>query len=210
MNAFSVAIDYFQRGGVCMWPLLLCSLCVIIIGIERFLFYRKSISPTSFIISCSKLLNDMEFDKANELASKTTGGAAFIVSGLLDDRGWLGKRFASSVYARADRSIDSLKEYLNFLSVVIGLSPMLGLLGTITGMMASFNALNERTQNPIGVTAGIGEALITTVFGLSIAIVGMCIHAWLSAKVRRATLDMDEVTGAMIEAAEAESERKEN
>lgn len=65
-----------------------------------------------------------------------------------------------------------MEQNLDYLSVVIGLAPMLGLLGTITGMISSFNALNERAQNPMAVTAGIGEALITTVFGLCIAIMG--------------------------------------
>ena len=90
----------------------------------------------------------------------------------------------SIVYSKADRAIDGMEQNLDYLSVVIGLAPMLGLLGTITGMISSFNALNERAQNPMAVTAGIGEALITTVFGLCIAIMGMCIHAYLSSKVK--------------------------
>ena len=82
------------------------------------------------------------------------------------------KRLESIVYSKADRAIDGMEQNLDYLSVVIGLAPMLGLLGTITGMISSFNALNERAQNPMAVTAGIGEALITTVFGLCIAIMG--------------------------------------
>jgi len=91
-----------------------------------------------------------------------------------------------------------MEQHLDYLSVVIGLAPMLGLLGTITGMIGSFNALNERLQNPMAVTAGIGEALITTVFGLSIAILGMCIHAYLSSKVKTASFNLYEVAEALV------------
>jgi len=207
MGVFLSAVDYFQRGGVCMWPLLACSLVVVIIGVERYLYYRESISDTKFILAFCRLLNDSQVEEAQALAASSRGSAARIAGAMLPERKHLGGRFASVVYARVYRSIEELHRYMNFLSVVIGLSPMLGLLGTITGMMSSFNALNERVQNPIGVTAGIGEALITTVFGLCIAIVGMCIQAYLSARIKGATLDMDEMAGAMIDEAEAEKEK---
>ena len=177
MGVFLSAVDYFQRGGVCMWPLLACSLVVVIIGVERYLYYRESISDTKFILAFCRLLNDSQVEEAQALAASSRGSAARIAGAMLPERKHLGGRFASVVYARVDRSIEELHRYMNFLSVVIGLSPMLGLLGTITGMMSSFNALNERVQNPIGVTAGIGEA------------------------------DMDEMAGAMIDEAEAEKEK---
>lgn len=207
MGIFSVAADYFQRGGLCMWPLLLCSLAVVFIGVERYLYYRGDVSDTKFILAFCRLLNESKLDEAQALAESSKGSAARIAAAMLPEKNHLGTRFASVVYARVDRAINEMHRYMNFLSVVIGLSPMLGLLGTITGMMASFNALNERLENPIGVTAGIGEALITTVFGLCIAIVGMCIHAYLSARIKGATLDMEEMAGAMIDEAEAEKGR---
>lgn len=207
MGIFSAAADYFQRGGVCMWPLLLCSLLVVIIGVERYLYYKDEISDTKFILKFCQLLNDFKVEEAQKLAESSKGSAARIASTMLPERKHLGGRFASVVYAHADRSINELHRYMNFLSVVIGISPMLGLLGTITGMMSSFSALNERLENPIGVTAGLAEALITTVFGLCIAIAGMCIQAYLSSSINRATLDMDEVAGAMIDEAEAEKEK---
>lgn len=207
MGIFSAAVDYFQRGGVCMWPLLACSFVVIIIGVERYLYYKDAISDTKFILTFCQLMNESQVEEAAALAEKSKGKAAEIARIMLPQRVSLGGRFDSVVYARVDRAVNELHRYMNFLSVVIGLSPMLGLLGTITGMMSSFNALNERVQNPIGVTAGIGEALITTVFGLCIAIVGMCIQAYLSDRIKGATLDMDEMAGAMIDEAEAEQEK---
>ena len=107
-----------------------------------------------------------------------------------------------------DRIIDSFEKNINYLGVIIGLAPMLGLLGTITGMISSFNALNERAQNPMAVTAGIGEALITTEFGLCIAILGMCIHAWLSNLFKTETLNIYEVSSTLSDIIQARNDNR--
>ena len=169
MSIFAGAVDYFVKGGPCMWPLLMCSFAAIAIGVERYLFYKKAISGEKFASSFCRMMNDFNLVGASELAEQSKGEAAAMAKEILDIKGDLGQRLETIVYTKADRIIDSLEKNINYLSVVIGLSPMLGLLGTITGMISSFNALNERTQNPMAVTAGIGEALITTVFGLCIA-----------------------------------------
>lgn len=199
MSAFSVAADYFVKGGPCMWPLLLCSIGSIAIGVERYLYYRKAMSGTDFAVDFCRIINDFEYDEAGELSAKTKGEAAKMALDILSIKEDLKNRLESIIYARADRIIDAYEKNINYLSVLIGLSPMLGLLGTITGMISSFNALNERTQNPMAVTAGIGEALITTVFGLTIAIMGMCIHAYLSSKIKTETLNIYEISSALTD-----------
>ena len=199
MNIFTSAADYFIRGGVCMWPLLACSIAAVVIGVERYLYYKKAISPSLFILEFTDLVNSFKFEEAQECAEKYEGDAARIASEILNTGTNLGSRLENAVYAKVDRAVDGMQQYLNYLSVVIGLAPMLGLLGTITGMISSFNALNERVQNPMAVTAGIGEALITTVFGLVIAIMGMCIHAYLSSRLKTATLDFDEMAASLID-----------
>lgn len=199
MEFFAVALDYFVQGGACMWPLLACSIAVIVIGVERYLYLKKAISDSVFADSFCSLMDKQEIEMAKELAAQAQGNAAELAQDIFASYKTLGKRLESVVYTKVDRYIDSMHQYMNYLSVVIGLAPMLGLLGTITGMIASFHALNERGQNPMAVTAGIAEALITTVFGLCIAIVGMVIHAYLSSKMKAATLDLEEVAGTLSE-----------
>jgi biopolymer transport protein ExbB len=154
------------------------------------------------------MMNDFNLVGASELAEQSKGEAAAMAKEILDIKGDLGQRLETIVYTKADRIIDSLEKNINYLSVVIGLSPMLGLLGTITGMISSFNALNERTQNPMAVTAGIGEALITTVFGLCIAIMGMCIHAYLTSKIKTETLNINEVADTLVDIFKANEQSK--
>ena len=188
-----------------MWPLLLCSLAAIAIGVERYLYYKKALSSTDFVMEFCHLMNDFNIVGAREFAGMNKGDAAELAVETLDINEDLGKRLESIVYSKADRAIDGMEQNLDYLSVVIGLAPMLGLLGTITGMISSFNALNERAQNPMAVTAGIGEALITTVFGLCIAIMGMLIHAYLSSKVKTASLNIYEVANVLIDIVQAKN-----
>lgn len=206
MSIFTGAIDYFLKGGPCMWPLLLCSFAAIAIGVERYLFYKNALSGNEFASNFCRLLNDFNLVGARQLADENKGAAAKMAADIMDIEDDLGGRLDTIVYTKADRIIDSLEKNINYLNVVIGLSPMLGLLGTITGMISSFNALNERTQNPMAVTSGIGEALITTVFGLCIAIMGMCIHAYLTSKIKTETLNINEVADTLVDIIQAKDE----
>lgn len=210
MSIFTGAIDYFIKGGPCMWPLLLCSFGAIAIGVERYLFYKNALSGNAFASDFCRLLNDFNLVGARQLAEEHKGEAAKMAADVLDIEDDLGGRLDTIVYTKADRIIDSLEKNINYLNVVIGLSPMLGLLGTITGMISSFNALNERTQNPMAVTSGIGEALITTVFGLCIAIMGMCIHAYLTSKIKTETLNINEVADTLVDIIQAKDEHLRN
>ena len=210
MSIFTGAIDYFLKGGPCMWPLLLCSFAAIAIGVERYLFYKNALSGNEFASNFCRLLNDFNLVGARQLADENKGEAAKMAADVMDIEDDLGGRLDTIVYTKADRIIDSLEKNINYLNVVIGLSPMLGLLGTITGMISSFNALNERTQNPMAVTSGIGEALITTFFGLCIAIMGMCIHAYLTSKIKTETLNINEVADTLVDIIQAKDEHLRN
>lgn len=199
MSFFSNAIDYFVRGGIFMWPLLVCSVLSIVIGCERILYYRKAFSSTDFVEKFCQLMRELKTEEAMKLAQGAQGNAAKLAEEMLSqDNNKLEGRYESMVYSKTDRYIDAWEKHIGYLEVIIGLSPMLGLLGTITGMINSFNALNDRMNNPLAVTAGIGEALITTVFGLCIAIMGMLIFAYLDSKLKTGTLNINEVADVLV------------
>ena len=199
MGFFYAPIDYFIRGGLCMWPLLCCSLGAVFIGYERYKYYLKSKTGTKFVMDFETLMNKGDLEGAKALAAASKGNGAALCLDILDNYLEYGKRLQSVVFFKIDRIIGGFNDHMNMLGVIIGLSPMLGLLGTITGMISSFNALNERSTNPMAVTAGIGEALITTVFGLVISIAAMCIHAFLTRKIKAAELDLDEIGSVLVD-----------
>lgn len=199
MDFFMAPFEYFVSGGICMWPLLVCSIGAIFIGAERLQYFKKCMSGTKFTLEFEDLMNKGQLQDALNLAENAKGDGAALCKEMMQDYKEYGKRFQSVVFFRIDRIIGHMNEHMNMLGVIIGLSPMLGLLGTITGMISSFNALNERAVNPMAVTAGIGEALITTVFGLVISIVAMCLHAYLTRKIKGAALDLDELGSVLVD-----------
>lgn len=192
-------IDYFLRGGLCMWPLLACSFGAVFIGYERYKYYKRTKTGTKFVMDFETIMNKGDLQGARELAAKSKGAGAELCVDVIDNHSDYGKRLQSIVFFKIDRIIGGFNDHMNMLGVIIGLSPMLGLLGTITGMISSFNALNERSTNPMAVTAGIGEALITTVFGLVISIAAMCIHAYLTRRIKAAELDLDELGSVLVD-----------
>ena len=198
MGIFDSAIGYFVRGGLCMWPLLFCSLAVIFLAVERYVYYRQAISDTKFVMMFCKEMTRGKVSEAAGLAEKESGSAAKLAKDILSEKDSLGQSLESVTYEKTDRYLNQLSAHLDYLGVIIGLSPMLGLLGTITGMMGTFSSMTGQLQNTAGVTAGLAEALITTIFGLVIAIAGMLAHAYLNARYKKAMLDLDAVADALI------------
>jgi len=200
MNFFAQALTYFQKGGIVMYPLLLCSIAALMIAVERFIYYRTEDSGSAFTEKFCGLLDKDEWDNAYELAKNTKGeAAAFAV--LTMEKG-LAKSERIDAFAgnKAERAVDRLEEYLNYLGVIIMLAPVLGLLGTITGMISSFNSIDLRVENPIAITTGVAEALITTVFGLCISTVAVCIHTYFGKRLKQATVDLEEIANTLVEA----------
>lgn len=200
MSFLSNAVQWFIDGGVVMWPLLICSLLALAIGWERFMYYRQEDSGRAFVEQYRVLLEENKYDEAEALAKETKGEAARLAAETLQKRSTQEQRIEAFMTPRAERALDRAERYLPYLSVIVMLSPILGLLGTITGMIASFNALDQRMENPMAVTAGIGEALITTVFGLCIAVVAIVIHTYFKHRFKQMSLDVEEVTNATVDA----------
>lgn len=189
-----------------MWPLLFSSLLLFWLGIERWLFYRAAVSGPGFAEKIAALAANGQWQEARRLAQSTKGEEAALALSIIDSAK-AGARLEAFAAAKAERAAGKFEEYISYIAVIVTLAPVLGLLGTITGMIASFDALDERMQNPMAVTAGISEALITTVFGLCISIVAICVHTWFSQKLKIASLSIEETVNALLGAL-AEGEAK--
>ena len=193
------AIDYFVKGGPVMWPLLFCSLAPVGIGVERFLYYKQADSGKEFTKKFCGYIEEDDWLNAKRLADATKGEVAKLATIVMARHGNF-ERLEGFIAARAERAIDKFEKNLGYLGVMVSLSPVLGLLGTITGMISSFNALNERSTNPMAVTSGIGESLITTVFGLCISIVAILFHAYFTRRMKGVTMDIEEMSNTLLEA----------
>jgi biopolymer transport protein ExbB len=199
MQAITDLIMYFHKGGLVMWPLLLCSITVIAIAIERFIYYRSVDSGSAFAVKYCALVRTDGIEAATELAGTVTGSCALM---LADAGKMTGGREQKTAYleSQAGIFIATLKNKLDYLSIIVTMSPLLGLLGTIVGMIGAFSIFNLQAGAPIAITGGIGEALIATATGLCVAILSLCAHSYFAHRMDNMITDMEQCFSALLEA----------
>ena len=191
MEAIQQTIMYFHKGGLVMWPLLFCSIAVIAIAIERFLFYKTEDSGQPFAAKYCELLRADEREEAFQLAEATNGECAKIVADAakITDGREQQKAFLES---QAGIFIAKLKNKLDYLAIIVTMSPLLGLLGTIVGMISAFSIFNLESGQATAITGGVGEALIATAFGLCVAILSLVVHSYYTQRIDNVVTDMEQ------------------
>ena len=177
------------KGGPVMWPLLLCSVVALAAVIERFIFWMKErrVRNPNLI---HKLLHLTERGLLEEAQAEAAGTrdpiARILVNGLSHHYFSLEGALEVAVQAELRR----MKRSLGILDTLITVAPLLGIFGTVTGILVAFGALEGRIPDPRIVASGIAQAVITTVAGLGIAIPTVIAYNFFSAKVEEAASDM--------------------
>lgn len=196
-------IVLFFRGGLIMWPLLLCSILSVTVSFERLLFWSAR--------SRSRLAAEPVFERVHSLVTAGETGEAQRILDDLDDpaaellgAGLGGSNAAAAMERRSLPIMRACRRGLRSLETVIAIAPMLGLLGTVLGVIQSFGFLGGRGEatrlDVTGMAGGIAEALITTAFGLVIAIVSVIPHNYFSARVQREAEELTSLATSMEEA----------
>ena len=189
--------DLFQKGGPVMFVLLACSIAVAVIAIERFRFYRQAGKGASdFVAKLPGLLQGSSLQQAAEACRVENTAPAYIAE--------LGVRAAAAGddvplaldTAYADMAM-RLRERLNYLSMIVTMAPLLGLLGTISGMIESFSIFSVRAGEPLAITGGIGEALIATATGLCVAIFALIMHTYFVQRLDEMLAMLDKAAAAV-------------
>lgn len=206
MEAIHDTIMYFHKGGLVMWPLLACSIAVISIGIERWLYYRAVDSGASFARTYCTIIREKGGYEASTYAKNADGKCAAFLWEASQLQG--GKEVkAAYLESRAGILLAKLRNKLDYLSIIVTMSPLLGLLGTIVGMIGAFSIFNVQAGAPLAITGGIGEALIATATGLCVAIMALCAHSYFTHRLDNMLTDMEQCFSAFLE---AEARSKEN
>ena len=197
MEAVSTVIEYFLKCGFVMWPLLLCSVIVVSIAIERWLYYKEVDSGDAFADSYCNLLAEQKDADAGKLASCCKGHCAQIVA----EAGSFCCCSQCRAYLETKSSIAiaKLRSNLNYLSIIVTMAPLLGLLGTIIGMINSFSIFDLQAGAPMAITGGIGEALIATATGLCVAIMALCVHSYFAHRMEGIITNMEQCFSALLE-----------
>jgi biopolymer transport protein ExbB len=201
-------LKLFQMGGIFMWPLLLFSIATVFLSLERaiyFLYHNLKVSDIAARVS--GFIAGRDFSGAADYLSglvKRRMGARIILTLIKRStpeagRGFSEHRAERAVETEAASCINSLENGLNFLTALGSLSPLTGFLGTVSGMISAFKSIAEATEvNAQIVANGIYEALITTVFGLIIAIIAMISHSIFSHIVDKFTADVEKDCSQLI------------
>ena len=189
MEAILQGFQLFQAGGPVMYLLLACSLFVGYIAIERALFYGNMDAGKAFAEQFYTQMKLRRCDQAQQLAAGAHGGLPIILQEVF--QGQSGPDVKAFVEMQSGIFIAKLRNRLYYLSVIVTMAPLLGLLGTISGMIRAFSVLNIQSGQAIAITGGVGEALIATAFGLCVAILALAVHAYFTQRLDRIITDME-------------------
>ncbi len=194
-------LDLISRGGFFMYPILLCSVAAVGVFLERMWALRRSrVIPPDFMEHIEALLRKDKIPEAVFLCKGYSAPIAKVfLAGLKKWQGgfWLVKE---AVEERGSREARALEKNVGILSTIANLSPLLGLLGTVSGMIKVFNALSiQVTATAAPLAAGIAEALITTAAGLCVAIPTLVCYRFLRERVNSIISDMEESSIKIVE-----------
>lgn len=185
--------ELIKAGGWLMLPLVLCSIFTIAISIERFIRLRRaSVLPKKLLIQKNQPITAViENLKADQNASQSSLGFIFH-EGL--DAAAKGEQFArAQMEATASREISYLEKNINFLGTLSAAAPLLGLLGTVVGIIESFLVIDlGSNSNPTMMIPGISKALITTAAGMLIAIPALFAYRYFQRLVQEYVAELEQ------------------
>jgi biopolymer transport protein ExbB len=177
--------DFILAGGPFMWPLLACSVLIITISVERIWFLQERlVTPNGLTNQIVNLFNKnlINNKQSNEIAELSSLG--FLLVSVIQYKDLPRQNLESKIEEKAIEVKFLLERNLNMLGTIATISPLLGLLGTVVGMITAFTGLTETSgANPDLLAQGISQALITTAFGLFIAVPGLVLHKYFEHKV---------------------------
>jgi biopolymer transport protein ExbB len=194
VSQIGTLIQTLAKGGPVMIPLLGCSIVALAVVIERVGFWWRQDDERA-AERALELAERGKLDEALEVARGARGATARVVATGLAERP---AAAAAAMEAAAQAESGRLRSYLPVLDTIITLSPLLGLLGTVTGMIAAFGILSTSGMNqPTAITGGVAEALIATAAGLAIAIVTLVPYNYFTARAEQAMDAMERLASRL-------------
>ncbi len=195
-------IHLFNAGGFMMYPLVICSLIVVAIAVERFRFYRSHRSDFRKLDrDIADYLGRGDIEGLKDVLAADGGSPALVVLHAAEQYGTRASQTAL-IESAAAHEAGELRNYMNYLSVIVTLSPLMGLLGTVIGMIGSFDVLSTAGGQPFAITGGVAEALVCTATGLFVAILSMVVHTYFAQQLDHVISEMEQLSGTYLAIAE--------
>ncbi len=191
----------FNEGGFWMWPILICLILGLAVAFERVItLNRADVNTRKFLVKVKRALDEGGVTAAEEVCANTRGPVASVFqAGLLRaDEGIEGVEKAIVSYGSIEMSF--LERGMVWLSLFITIAPMFGFLGTVVGMVEAFDAIESAGDiSPSLVAGGIKVALLTTVFGLIVALILQFFYNYCISKIDRIVVEMEEASIELID-----------
>ena len=184
-------LEIFKSGGPVMYPLLACSIIVLTVIIERLMFWIRLdlLRNRPLVIEVLELCRAADWESVK---TKVAGSKDYLIRILVS--GILHREFSmtKAMESAAADEVKNMRRYMGVLDTMITVAPLLGIFGTVLGIITSFEMLGSTgIEHPEAVTAGISQALITTAAGLGIAILSVFPYNYFNSRVAGAVLEIE-------------------
>ncbi len=185
--------DLVVAGGWLMLPLILCSMAVVVISIERFIVLREDkVTPDNLLAQVWRWLKSEEVTAEKLLELRNSSPLGRILAAGLSNSSHGREVMRDSIEEAAAQVVHKLERYLSVLGTIAAITPLIGLLGTVVGMIKVFAAMMlQGTGNASILAGGISEALITTAAGLSVAIPAVIFHRYFERRIDTLVVTME-------------------
>jgi biopolymer transport protein ExbB len=202
-------LSVIRQGGVLMLPIIGCSIVLLVFVMERLMYLRRSkVIPRPFVRGVMEQLEQQQLgrDEAIALCEENGSLIAQLFAAGLKKYGRPAVEVEQAVLDAGERALTQMKKYLRLFSSISNVSPLLGLLGTVVGMIEAFNTIasSDAMGRPEMLAGGIGTALITTAAGLMVAIPAFVAHVFFLGRIDKLILEMDVLVQGVVELISAE------
>ncbi len=189
-------------GGWLMWPIILCSIAVVAISIERlWTLNANKIAPKHQLAQVWTWVQNNQIDAGRLRELRKSSELGKILAAGLGNAQTSREVMKDSIEEAASQVIPAMERYVGALGTIAAVSPLLGLLGTVIGMIKVFVAIElEGTGNAGALAGGISEALITTAAGLCVAIPAMIMHRYFTRKIDTLVVVMEQESIKLVDA----------
>jgi len=186
--------QYLVKGGILMIPILACSIVGLAVFFERLWSLRPGrIIPRELLRRSEDMVRRGQLDEAMALCRRSRSPMGRVVHAALKNAGQGREAIKETVQEVGRREAAHLERYVGVLGTVANVSPLLGLLGTVSGMIKAFTVISvQGVGNPASLAGGISEALITTAAGLTVAIPTFVAYRYFIGKTDRLVLELEQ------------------
>ncbi|MDO9262904.1 MAG: MotA/TolQ/ExbB proton channel family protein [Desulfosalsimonadaceae bacterium] len=179
-------LEFMAKGGVVMWPILMCSVLALAIFLERLVrFSRMRSRGAGLSEKVIRLLKTGEIKAAEEKAINSDSSMGRVLAQAIRFKDRDRETLETVVMHAAEEEVRNMSSYLQALATIGNIAPLLGLLGTVLGMIKAFMVIQQMggKVNAAVLAGGIWEAMLTTAFGLAVALPTVVAHSYLLARV---------------------------